>query len=125
VLAMVMTGNASGGLLRRTTQGPTDTRPKLAKLCPPPTGDPAPLGQAPAAPPGPRTVDRRSGISYRAYGEPWLPWNTVWTDRGTLHVSYRTGQYIVTEEYTDQIGTHYTYLASILSGAVPAATNDA
>jgi hypothetical protein len=124
VLALVMTGNASSGLLDRKVLGPTDTRPKLAQLCPPPTGDPGQLPAPPSAPPGARTVDKASGISYKAYGAPWQPWLDVWT-KGTLHVSYRTGQYFVTERYTDQFGTDGLYLASILSGAVPAATNDA
>ena len=124
VLALVMTGNASSGLLDRKVLGPTDTRPKLAQLCPPPTGDPGQLPAPPSAPPGARTVDKASGISYKAYGAPWQPWLDVWT-KGTLHVSYRTGQYFVTERYTDQFGTNGLYLASILSGAVPAATNDA
>jgi hypothetical protein len=124
VLGMIMTGNASGGLLHRTLQGPTDTRPKLAQLCPPPSGDASPGAEAPPAPPGPRTVDKTSGISYKAYGEPFQPWFDVWT-KGTLHVSYRIGQYFVTEQYTDQLGQHNLYLASVLSGAVPATTNDA
>jgi hypothetical protein len=123
LLAMVMTGNAS--LLHRQTQGPTDTRPDLAKLCPPPSADaPGGPGEAAPAPPGPRTVDDRSGISYKAYSGPWLPWSEVWT-KGTLHVSYRTGQYFITESYTDILGQRRQYLASVLSGAVPAAVNDA
>jgi len=120
VLAMIMTGTGP----RRLAKGPSDTRPELAKLCPPPTAD-AGGGGPPAAPPaGPRTVDARSGISYQAYGEPWQPWRDAWT-KGTLHVSYTTGQYFVTENYVDQDGSRNTYLASILSGAVPAANNDA
>jgi hypothetical protein len=124
VLAMVMTGTGSDGPFNRRASGPTDTRSGLAKLCPPPSEDAAPGAPAPAAPPGPRTVDSRSGISYAAFGQPWLPWHDSWT-KGTLHVSYQTGQYFVTENYVDQSGFRSTYLASILSGAVPAANNDA
>jgi hypothetical protein len=120
VLAMVMTGGA--GSFGRRASGPTDTRPDLAKLCPPPAHDAG--GGAPVpAPPGPRTVDSDSGISYAAFGDPWLQWHDSWT-KGTLHVSYRTGQYFVTESYVDQDGYRGNYLASILSGSVPAANND-
>jgi hypothetical protein len=117
LLGMIMTGNASGGLLHRQA-GPPDTRSQLAKLCPPPTHDPVNPQQVPPAPPGPRTVDRQAGISYRAYGAPWEPWDEMWT-AGTLHVSYRIGQHFITESYGSG------YHASILSGSVPAATNDA
>jgi hypothetical protein len=119
VLAMVMTGGADPF---GRASGPSDTRPDLAKLCPPPAHDAA--GGAPVpAPPGPRTVDNDSGISYEAFGPPWQPWHDSWT-KGTLHVSYRTGQYFVTESYIDQDGYRGNYLASILSGSVPAANND-
>ena len=119
VLAMVMTGEGP----MRPAKGPSDTRPQLAKLCPPPSGDPQ--GGGPAAPPpaGPRTVDARSGISYQAFGAPWLPWGDTWT-KGTLRVAYQTGQFFVTENYVDSAGLRSSYLASILSGAVPAANND-
>ncbi|GII21088.1 hypothetical protein [Planosporangium mesophilum] len=121
VLAMVMTGG--GSPFDRRPAGPSDTRPDLAKLCPPPSHD-AP-GGPPAAPPppGPRTDDAASGISYASYGEPWLPWHDTWT-KGTLRVSYQTGQYFVTESYQDPLGFRSQYLASILSGSVPAANND-
>jgi hypothetical protein len=119
VLAMVMTG---GGSFGRTATGPSDTRPQLAKLCPPPP-QAASGGAAVPAPPGPRTVDPDSGISYQAFGDPWQPWHDTWT-KGTLHVSYRTGQYFVTENYVDRDGYRNDYLASILSGSVPAANND-
>ncbi len=65
-------------------------------------------------------MDARSGISYKAYGSPWRTWTDNWSDAGELHVSYRTGQYFVTEVYPGG-----DYLASILSGSVPAANNDA
>ncbi|WP_426635217.1 hypothetical protein [Planosporangium sp. 12N6] len=121
VLAMVLTGG--GSPFGRRLAGPSDTRPDLAKLCPPPSGDTASGAPAPPPPPGPRTTDSNSGISYAAFGDPWLPWRDVWT-KGTLGVSYQTGQYFVTETYVDHNGSHNTYLASILSGSVPAATND-
>jgi hypothetical protein len=122
VLAMVMTGG--GGLLDRRASGPSDTRPDLAKLCPPPPQDAASGVPVAPPPPGPRTVDSRSGISYQAFGDPWRPWHDSWT-KGTLHVSYQTGQFFVTERYVDQDGFANDYLASILSGSVPAANNDA
>jgi hypothetical protein len=120
LLAMVMTG---GGAFSRRASGPSDTRPDLAKLCPPPSQDAGGGGAPVPPPPGPRTVDGASGISYAAFGEPWQPWHDSWT-KGTLHVSYRTGQYFVTESYVDQDGYRSNYLASILSGSVPAANND-
>ncbi|NJC69560.1 hypothetical protein HC031_07465 [Planosporangium thailandense] len=121
LLVLVVTGG--GGPFGRRLAGPSDTRPDLAKLCPPPSQDAA--SGAPAAPPpaGPRTVDADSGISYAAYGDPWLPWRDIWT-KGTLHVSYRSGQYFVTETYVDSDGFQNEYLASVLSGSVPAANND-
>src|SRR5262249_21988412 len=95
--------------------------PQLAQLCPPPSTDPG-QRQADPGPPlaGPRTVDTSAGISYRAYGEPWEPWDQVW-NAGTLHVVYRVGQHFITEPGPFGQGYH----ASILSGAVPAAANDA
>ena len=98
-----------------------DQRPILAKLCPPPSGDAPPPSAAPATPSGPRTVDRESGISYRAYGAPWHNWGLDWETGGELGVTFRTGQFFVTEEWAG----HGDYLATILSGSVPAASNDA
>jgi hypothetical protein len=119
VLALVLGGNPDPFWSRR--DAPPDTRPPLARLCPAPTAVPqddpqaAPVAPTPA---GPRTVDRDSGISYTAYGQPWQPWAAVWT-KGTLEVSYKTGQHFVTEVYPAG-----TYHASILSAAVPVAEND-
>src|SRR5437773_1207313 len=69
LLGMIMTGNATGGLLSRKS-GPPDTRSQLAKLCPPPTHDPGGRTEVPPPPPGPRTVDPKAGIAYAAEGEP-------------------------------------------------------
>jgi hypothetical protein len=115
LIALTMTGNSP---LQRTS-GPSDYRPPLAKACPPPTGDAQNLPPAPPPPPGPRTVDRRAGISYAAQGSPWEPWSELWS-AGDLHVQYGVGQHFVTEEYPGGF-----YHASILSGAVPVAENDA
>jgi hypothetical protein len=71
------------------------------------------------APAGARTVDQDAGISYKAYGPPWIPWDEVWK-AGTLQVPYKVGQHFVTEVYP-----RGEYHASILSAAVPAADNDA
>jgi hypothetical protein len=68
---------------------------------------------------GARTVDQDAGISYRAYGPPWQPWDELWR-AGTLEVPYKTGQHFITESYSRGF-----YHASILSAAVPAANNDA
>ena len=123
VLALVMTGNTpGGGLFDRKASGPSDTRPELAKRCPPPsdTAD-RPNQEAPAPPPGARTVDDEAGISYKAYGEPWSPWDAAWVDRGELKVTYRIGQHFITEPMYNGVSD---YQATILSGHVPAAVND-
>ncbi|HWH00468.1 MAG TPA: hypothetical protein VNV66_14345, partial [Pilimelia sp.] len=122
-LAVVLAVTLGGGdePFRARPKAAVDVRPPLARLCPPPTVTAAPEPSAPRpgpAPSGPRTVDRRTGISYRAYGEPWRPWDRVWR-AGTLEVAYGVGQYFVTERYSGG-----QYLASILSGSVPAADND-
>jgi hypothetical protein len=120
VLGMVMTGRTGApGLLDRRP-GPADVAPPLAKRCPPPSdpADRAP-GDAPAPPPGPRTVDADAGISYKAYGAPWEPWDEIWT-AGDLQVSYKVGQHFITEHYG--LGDYH---ASILSASVPATVNDA
>jgi hypothetical protein len=117
LLAMIMTGNSP--IANRGAAGPPDVLPPLAKACPPPTGDAQNLPAPPPAPPGPRTVDRSSGISYARYGAPWVPWDETW-DAGDLHVRYGVGQHFVTETYIKG-----DYHASILSGSVPAAENDA
>jgi hypothetical protein len=116
LLAMIMTGNSP---IAHGAAGPPDVLPPLAKACPPPTGDAQRLPAAPSPAPGPRTVDADSGISYARYGPPWMPWDQVW-DAGDLHVKYGVGQHFVTETYAKG-----DYHASILSGSVPAAENDA
>jgi hypothetical protein len=122
VLVLVLNGGLGDGhgLLSGGPEGPSDTRPTLARLCPPPTGADAspPPSAPPKAPKGPRTVDERAGISYRAYGAPWKPWPYLWR-MGTLEVPYGSGQYFVTETYSNG-----DYLASLLSAAVPATVND-
>jgi hypothetical protein len=107
--------------IQRSTTAPPDTRPELAKLCPPPSGAGAPLGPVPATPPGPRTVDRNSGISYKAYGAPWGPLDEPWVTAGQLDITFRSGQFFETEPFPGG----GTYNATILSGSVPATTNDA
>src|SRR5262245_35830931 len=78
VLLIVMFGGAENPF-RRPAALP-DTRPPLAKLCPPPS---AAASSGPAQPQpdptGPRTNDPQAGISYRRYGDPWIAWNDVWT----------------------------------------------
>ncbi len=118
LLALVLTGRNPFPVHTRPAP---DTRPILAKLCPPPSGPAADPSAAPPTPAGPRTVDKDSGISYRAYGSPWRNWGFDWETGGELGVTFRTGQYFVTEPWPD----HGDYLATILSGSVPAATNDA
>ncbi len=122
ILALVMTGHSP--LRNPLAHGPRDVLPPLAKACPPPSADAQDLPPAPPAPPGPRTVDTDAGISYAAQGPPWTPWSDSWS-AGDLHVRYGVGQHFVTETYTDDFGAVNQYHASILSGSVPAAANDA
>ena len=121
LLGMAMTG--AGPLTNNRRSGPSDYAPPLAKACPPPSVDAQHLPPAPPAPPGPRTVDPKAGISYAAQGAPWTPWSELWS-AGDLHVRYGIGQHFVTEEYLDSGGPR-EYHASILSGSVPTAENDA
>ena len=120
IVALSSEGNAFGG---SKAAAPTDLRPPLAVMCPaptvPPTAGPAVPPSAGRPPAGARTVDQEAGISYAAYGAPWVPWDRVWR-AGTLKVPYRVGQHFVTELYGGG-----EYHASILSAAVPAADNDA
>ena len=120
ILAFSGGSGALGG--GEKADAPTDVRPPLAQMCPAPTVPPSAGPTAkPSAPPatGARTTDEEAGISYRAYGPPWEPWNELWRG-GTLEVPYRDGQHFVTEPYGGA-----GYHASILSAAVPAADNDA
>jgi hypothetical protein len=123
VAVLIMVLGAGGGtalpdLLGKKADGPPDTRPQLVKNCPAPSAYPEPQAPPPT-PPGPRTVDEETGVSYKAYGAPWEPWPMVWTG-GTLRVQYKVGQHFVTEHYSGG-----DYHASILSASVPATVNDA
>jgi hypothetical protein len=122
IILLIVMLSSDTNPFRDQVSAPTDVRPPLAQACPAPTGSPsAGPTQAPSAPPpesGARTTDTDAGISYKAYGPPWVPWTDVWR-AGTLEVPYKVGQHFVTEQY------HGGYHASILSAAVPAADNDA
>ncbi|GAA0507041.1 hypothetical protein Ade02nite_50850 [Paractinoplanes deccanensis] len=121
VLVVVLSSDTNP--FRDQASAPADVRPPLAQACPAPSESPsAGATQAPTAPPpesGRRTTDTEAGISYKAYGAPWVPWTDVWR-AGTLEVPYKVGQHFVTEQYSGG-----SYHASILSAAVPAADNDA
>jgi hypothetical protein len=120
---LIVALSSDGAPFRDKAEAPTDVRPPLAQACPAPSGSPSAGPSRPPAtvPPatGARTVDPEAGISYRAYGAPWVPWTEVWR-AGTLEVPYKVGQHFVTEMYS--LGAYH---ASILSAAVPAADNDA
>lgn len=120
VLAMAISGSFGGGDgLPFGIHTQKQTGPPLAQACPPPTatGDPG-YKEGPPPPPGPRTTDRTAGISYKSFGAPFGPWHEDWVG-GQLKVHYRVGQAFVTEEYS-----RGQYLASVLSGSVPATVND-
>jgi hypothetical protein len=120
---LIVVLSSDGNPFHHAASAPTDVRPPLAQACPAPTVAPSdgPTVPPSALPPatGARTVDNDAGISYRAYGPPWIPWDQVWK-AGTLEVPYKVGQHFVTELYAAG-----QYHASILSAAVPAADNDA
>jgi hypothetical protein len=122
-IILIVVLSSDGNPFGNKASAPTDVRPPLAQACPAPTTIPSdgPSTAPSAAPPatGARTIDHDAGISYRAYGAPWVPWDEVWR-AGTLEVPYKVGQHFVTEQYAGG-----TYHASILSAAVPAADNDA
>ncbi|BCJ54285.1 hypothetical protein Asp14428_57600 [Actinoplanes sp. NBRC 14428] len=122
-IILIVALTSEGDPFGRKASGPTEVRPPLAQMCPAPTvppsaGPTARPGQVPPAT-GERTTDTEAGISYKKYGDPWVPWDTTWR-AGTLEVPYKVGQHFVTEEYSGG-----SYHASILSAAVPAADNDA
>jgi hypothetical protein len=97
---------------------PGRPKPPLAQLCPPPTGSAPAVEPAPPQD-GPRVTDADAGISYKQLGAPWVPWDRgPWRD-GTLGVVFQRGYYQVTEEYPEG-----QYLASVLSGKVPATVGD-
>lgn len=117
---IMVVGNGGGLPVPRVFDeqaAPPDTRPELVKDCPPPSSYPDPQ-PAPPTPAGPRTVDDESGVSYKAYGDPWSPWPMVWTG-GSLRVQYKIGQHFITEKYSGG-----DYHASILSSSIPATNND-
>jgi hypothetical protein len=117
VLAFVLV--PAGNEVVRGVAGPPQGTPPLAELCPPPTTPPPSPGPVPAPPAGPRVVDPAAGISYAREPAPWRTWDRGTWDGGTLGVRYDVGYYFVTERYSGG-----DYLASVLSGAVPAAVND-
>ncbi|GAA1705743.1 hypothetical protein GCM10009765_63860 [Fodinicola feengrottensis] len=118
LVASTTSGLASGGI---GPFGGGPTKPPLAQLCPPPTAEPsAPPGSPPPPDSRPRLADSDAGISYAKADGPWMPWNQVWS-AGTLGVQFKTGYYFVTEPDYEP---GRDYLASVLSGSVPATVND-
>lgn len=131
-LVAVMGGGrrSDGGELAKSVPDPASTAPPtpdvppLARLCQAnqPTTPPAPASPSAPAPTGPRLVDREAGISYLRAGAPWQPWDRIWTG-GVLGVEYRAGYFFVTQH--DVAGLNGDYLATVLSGSVPATAGDA
>jgi hypothetical protein len=104
--------------------GPTDSASlsPLQRLCQD-TGPaiPDPHAQRAPAPTGPRIDDPTAGISYAELPAPFQPWEQGAWDAGTLGEQFSVGQYFVTQAVTPQGGP---YLATVLSGTVPAAYGD-
>jgi hypothetical protein len=121
VLVLVGTGFFAGDrqnpLFSRAD--PEPSRPPLARLCPPPSTDPDPGGTELGPVAGPRLADADSGISYLTLGPPWQPWDRSGWSGGTLGVTFGVGYYFITERYSGG-----DYLASVLSGKVPATVGD-
>src|SRR5215469_10120265 len=123
ILGLLFGGQLGSGAgpLSHQAKAPSDDAPPLAKACPPPTVGARAAPPDTAVPAGPRTVDTKAGISYQAYGNPWQTWPASFNwNQGTLGVPYDAGQYFITE----RLPSGNDYLASILSGAVPATVND-
>lgn len=122
-LIVILTLSNSGGLGSSGDSpigpfgGTEPSKPPLAALCPPPQSAPPARPAPPAS--GPRVNDPNAGISYTQLGAPWRPWDKGTWGSGSLEVEYRVGYYFVTENYPQG-----EYLASVLSGAVPATVND-
>lgn len=101
-----------------------DNRPPLEQMCAntaPSKADPkAPIPPAPA---GPRISDVLAHISYAAQGPPFRLWNLgPWGNvGGGLGEVFTTGQYFVTQADTPD---NSPYMATILSGTVPATYGD-
>jgi hypothetical protein len=119
VAVVLSSGGPAPSFDPRFFPDPVPSAPPLANLCPPPSVGASPPGLGPAAPRGPRVADGAAGISYAAQPAPWRAWDRgPWTE-GSLGVEFRTGYYFVTEQYAGG-----DYLASVLSGSVPATVND-
>ncbi len=99
-----------------------DPRPPLARLCAATNpARPAPSPRSTPVPRGPRITDPAAHISYTALGAPFRRWNQgIWGTDGTLGERFATGQYFVTQQHTPD----GQYLATILSGTVPATYGD-
>ncbi len=122
ILVLVSTGFFGGST--RSGVGPFGgiqppaSRPPLARLCPPPSGSPEAqrVGAGTARAAGDRPQRRHL---LPQLPTPWKAWDRgPWT-RGTLGVEFEQGYYFVTENYSGG-----TYLASVLSGKVPATVGD-
>ncbi|MGI8697459.1 MAG: DUF2510 domain-containing protein [Mycobacteriales bacterium] len=101
---------------------PPLSTPPLSTLCdgtePDRAGPPAQGG----TPGGQRIVDPTARISYAAQPAPFRPWTFgTWSGTGSLGEKFSTGQYLITQVETPA-GT--PYLASVLSGTVPATVGD-
>lgn len=114
-------GTPIGGPPISAGPGSTDSPPPLSQLCqntaPSSPGRPVGPGRG-----GARTTDPSARLSYARLGAPWTDWNLgTWgqTSGAGLGERFSVGQYFVTQQLADG-----PYLASILSGTVPATYGD-
>lgn len=129
VVGLVVTGNKQPAqqapdALASPPGSTQDNRPPLEQLCAnTQPSKPDKRAPNPAPPAGPRLTDTQAHISYAEQGAPFRLW-----DRGTwgqigggLGETFTTGQYFVTQAETPD---NSPYMATILSGTVPATYGD-
>ncbi|MBO0879438.1 MAG: hypothetical protein J2P17_03515, partial [Mycobacterium sp.] len=129
VIGLVLTGSKkpaeqSPDALASPPGSTQDKRPPLEQLCAN-TGPSKPDkgAPAPAPPPGPRITDTQAHISYAEQGAPFRLWDRgTWGQVGSgLGETFTTGQYFITQANTPD---NSPYMATILSGTVPATYGD-
>lgn len=137
VVAVVIAALVTAGVMTRRDTSPhaaqnppaptratPERRPPLARVCANTNPDRGtPYHSTPPASPGPRITDRDAHISYARQGPPFRRWDRgVWgSESGSLGERFATGQYFITQAVTPDFGP---YMATILSGTVPATYGD-
>jgi hypothetical protein len=128
VVGLVLTGGAKSPQddpVALPSQNSTpDNRPLLEQLCANTSpSNPDPHAPTTPVPPGNRIIDTNAHISYAQQGTPFRAWDLgPWGNvGGGLGEIFTTGQYFVTQADTPD---HSPYMATVLSGTVPATYSD-